>query len=244
MQLIVLLITTVFSFEFQKRQIDSASNDTITTIPTSTTLSTTQTTTTEDTGITVVIESTTNTTTVTTTSSKTTTRPVTTKETQTFIVIGTETVAKLDENTSIPNNTINDKAQTKISTETTSPDNYLTGILIFGGVLLVSVVGIYIFRKTAVRKSKAFQERINPKRDDPAVGIVSSVPKMEDIILETSSNGYAPSSNGYAPNFQGYNPHYVSTDRGNPNYYHTNGYEYGHYDYSNGPMYPKHGYKI
>jgi hypothetical protein len=60
---------------------------------------------------------------------------------------------------------------------------------IVAGVVLLSMIGIYIFRKTSLRKSTAFKNRMKPKTfsflgKEPAPVNNSGVPKMEDYVSQ------------------------------------------------------------
>jgi hypothetical protein len=72
--------------------------------------------------------------------------------------------------------------------------SFITLGSVIGGVVLLSIIGIYIFRKTTLRKSNAFKNRMKPKtfsflqksQDTSAI----DVPKMEDYISQPPTAVY------------------------------------------------------
>jgi hypothetical protein len=60
---------------------------------------------------------------------------------------------------------------------------------VVGGIVLLSIIGIYIFRKTSLRKSASFKNRMKPKtfsflKKSPEPPATTGVPKMEDYISQ------------------------------------------------------------
>jgi hypothetical protein len=110
-----------------------------------------------------------------------------------------------------PNRNIANSQQS--SSGSSTPLVMIGGIV--AGVVLLSMIGIYIFRKTSLRKSTAFKNRMKPKtfsflgREPAPVGN-SGVPKMEDYVSQppvmyqanysqsnVSQSNYAQSAAGY-----------------------------------------------
>jgi hypothetical protein len=77
---------------------------------------------------------------------------------------------------------------------------------ILGGVVALAVLGIYIFRKTSLRQSDSFKNRMKPKTfsfidKKPHTPPPAPVPKMEDFVDNMTSSNYVGSTIGtsYTP---------------------------------------------
>ncbi|KAJ3305172.1 hypothetical protein HDV03_001934 [Kappamyces sp. JEL0829] len=95
------------------------------------------------------------------------------------------------------------------STSTTTNLGLILGLV--GGVVVAAMLGIYIFRKSALKKSNTFQKRLDPDyaptmkstrgKGDAAQGS-SSVPKMDEYL--TPPRAVTPTQFAYAPQSTAY----------------------------------------
>jgi hypothetical protein len=72
------------------------------------------------------------------------------------------------------------------SSKSPSTTSIITITATIGGVILLSIIGIYIFRKTTLRKSNAFEKRLDPSYAPTLKSTKSiskfTIPKLDDYI--------------------------------------------------------------